>query len=43
MRWLVRKVYPKETFTDRRAALLADLALLAAAVVAVFVLAASLI
>ncbi len=43
MRWLVRKIYPKETFTDRRAAVLADLALLAAALVAAIALAAYLV
>ena len=43
MRWLVRKFYPRETFTDRPAALLADMALLAAAILAVFLLVASLV
>jgi hypothetical protein len=43
MRWFVRKIYPRETFTDRPAALLADVVLFAAAVVAVFVLVASLV
>jgi len=43
MRWLVRKIYPKETFTDRPAALLADTAFLVCGGVAVFVLAWSLL
>lgn len=42
MRWLVRKIYPRETFTDRPAALLADVALLIAAGAAVFLVIVSL-
>jgi len=43
VRWIVKKLYPKDTFTDRRGALIADSVLLVSAIVAVFVLAVSLI
>lgn len=43
MRWLVKKLYPKDSFADRRGALIADSVLLVSAVVAIFVLAVTLI
>jgi hypothetical protein len=43
VRWLVKKIYPKDSFADRRGALLADSVLLVSAIVALFVLAVSLI
>ncbi len=43
MRWLAKKIYPKATFADRRGALLADSVLLVSAIVALVVLAVSLV
>jgi hypothetical protein len=43
VRWLVKKIYPKDAFADRRGAVLADSVLLASAIVALFVLAVSLV
>jgi hypothetical protein len=43
VRWLARKLYPKDSFADRRGALLADSILLVSAIVAVFVLAVTLV
>jgi hypothetical protein len=43
VRWLVNKIYPKGAFADRRGALLADSILLVSAIVALLVLAVSLV
>ncbi len=43
MRWLIDKIYPKDAFADRRGALLADSILLVSAIVALLVLAVSLL
>jgi len=43
VRWLANKLYPKDDFADRRGALLADTVLLVSAIVALLVLAVTLI
>jgi hypothetical protein len=43
VRWLVNKIYPKDAFADRRGALLADSILLVSAIVALLLLAVSLV
>jgi hypothetical protein len=43
VRWLANKLYPKDAFADRRGALLADTVLLVSAIVALLVLAVTLI
>ena len=43
MKWLANKLYPKDAFADRRGALLADTVLLVSAIVALLVLAVTLI
>jgi hypothetical protein len=43
VRWLANKLYPKDAFADRRGALLADTVLLASAIIALLVLAVTLI
>ena len=43
MRWLANKLYPKDAFADRRGALLADSVLLVSAIVALIVLAVTLV
>jgi hypothetical protein len=43
VRWLANKLYPKNAFADRRGALLADSVLLGSAIVALIVLAVTLV